>query len=272
MSAQPESQLLSDARTGDGAAFESLIGPLRRPLFAYIYRMTTHPQDAEDLLQDTLVRVLESLPSFRCESQFKTWLFGIATHVCLDHLRARKRWRVEAQLIGEQEASEKGQHEQLIAVASDPAFVFEIREHIAFCFSCVSRTLEPEDQAALMLREVLGFSNQESADILEISEPIFRHRLASARSIMARSYEGLCQLISKTGMCSQCRGLREITPEQNRGKDLVQIEVAPGVPVSAESLFDARLEIARHADLEHGGTAPMHRIFFRSLTAREQSR
>ena len=89
---------------------------------------------------------------------------------------------------------------------------------------------------------------------------------------MGEIYEGLCQLINKTGMCCQCRGLREITPEQNRGKDLVQIEVAPGVPITAESLFDARLEIVRNADLEKGGTSPMHRMFFRSLSAREESR
>src|SRR5206468_3338347 len=102
-------------------ALDSLIDPLRRPLFAYIYRMTASPQDAEDLLQDTLVRVLESLPSFRRESQFKTWLFGIATHVCLDHLRARKRWRLEAQLIGEGEVDDKG-HGEIMSVVTDPSF------------------------------------------------------------------------------------------------------------------------------------------------------
>ncbi|MEO8129514.1 MAG: sigma-70 family RNA polymerase sigma factor [Bryobacteraceae bacterium] len=271
MSHPLESQLLSDASSGDRTAFESLIGPLRRPLFSYIYRMTTSPQDAEDLLQDTLVRVLESLPSFRRESQFKTWLFGIATHVCLDHLRSRKRWRLEAQLIGESEVDATG-HEAIMSVVSDPSFVFEIREHIAFCFACVARTLEPDEQAVLLLREVLGFSNQESADILEVSEPVFRHRLSSARSIMGKSYEGLCQLINKTGLCYQCGGLRELTPEHNRGRDLVQIEVAPGVPVSAQSLLDARLEIVRHADLERGRTEPLHRMFFQSLSVREESR
>ena len=88
VSLEQESQLVSNARAGDRTALESLIGPLRRPLYGYIYKMAANPQDAEDLLQDTLVRVLESLPNFRREARFKTWLFGIATHVCLDHLRA----------------------------------------------------------------------------------------------------------------------------------------------------------------------------------------
>jgi RNA polymerase sigma-70 factor (ECF subfamily) len=273
VSLELESQLVSNARAGDSTAFESLVGPLRRPLYGYIYKMAANPQDAEDLLQDTLVRVLESLPSFRREARFKTWLFGIATHVCLDHLRARKRFRLEAQVIGEREAQASPETMAYVAaVLSEPEFVFEIREHVAFCFACVSRTLEPEDQAALMLREVLGFTNQESANILEISEPVFRHRLSSARSIMTKNYDGLCQLINKTGVCYQCQGLRELTPERNRGKDLVQIEVAPGIPVSAGSLLDARLEIVRNADLEHGGSAPLHRMFLQGLSAREESR
>ena len=81
MSPQQESQLLSDARTGDRKAFESLIDPLRRPLFAYIYRMTTNPQDAEDLAQDTLVRVLESLPQHQVldDIQFRAASEAIAT-------------------------------------------------------------------------------------------------------------------------------------------------------------------------------------------------
>ena len=89
--------------------------PWRKPLFGYIYRMVTLRQDAEDLLQDVLVRVLENIREYRGEARFKSWLFGIATHVCLDHLRTKKRWRVEAQFIGEKEATPSPeQHTALI--------------------------------------------------------------------------------------------------------------------------------------------------------------
>ncbi len=177
------------------------------------------------MLQDVLVRVLESLPQFRRESRFKSWLFGIATHVCLDHLRQKKRWRVEAQMLGERETTETPEFsEGLRVLVSRPEFRFEIREHIAFCFACIARTLPPEEQAALLLREMLEFTAEEAAAILNVSEPVFRHRLAAARAAMTHAYDGLCQLINKTGACWQCRGLRELTPEQNRGADLVQIE------------------------------------------------
>lgn len=265
-------QLVERALHGDQGAFSELVEPFRKPLFSYMYRMVTLRQDAEDLLQDVLVRVLERLPRFRGEARFKTWLFGIATHVCLDHLRNRKRWRTEAQLYGEREADSSPEYrEQIADVLSRPDFVYEVREHIAFCFSCIGRTLEPDQQAAIMLREVLGFSNQESAAMLELSEPVFRHRLAAARATMISTYEGLCQLINKTGVCWQCRGLREFTPEAHRGADLVQIEVAPKLGVTRENLFDSRLKIVREADLAEGATRAVHDLFYSGLSAREES-
>ena len=270
---EEESKLVERARRGDRAAFGSLVEPWRKPLFGYIYRMVTQRQDAEDLLQDVFIRVLEDIRSYRGEARFKSWLFGIATHVCLDHLRSKKRWRVEAQLIGEQEAKKNSENfVGLQTMMAQPGFVYETREHIAFCFSCIARTLTPEEQAAVMLKEVLGFTAEEAAGILRISEPVFRHRLSDARATMTHAFDGLCTLINKTGLCYQCQGLREAASGHHRGEDLVQIEVAPGVAVSPESLFDARVAIVRDADLADGTTRPMHDMFFASLSAREEFR
>jgi len=222
-----------------------------------------------------LVRVLENLREYRGEAPFKSWLFGIATHACLDHLRSKKRWRVEAQLIGEQEAKASPEmHRALVEVMQQPEFVFEIREHIAFCFSCIARSLPPEEQAALMLKEVLGFTAQEAAAILDVSEPVFRHRLSDARAKMIQDFDGLCALINKEGVCYQCRGLREFASASpgHVGPDLVQIKVAPGVALNPENLFDERVKIARGADLEEGTTRTMHDLFYGSLSAREESR
>jgi RNA polymerase sigma-70 factor (ECF subfamily) len=270
---QEEAQLVEKARQGDSQAFGSLVEPWRKPLFGYIYRMVTLRQDAEDLLQDVLVRVLEGIRTYRGEARFKSWLFGIATHVCLDHLRAKKRWRAEAQLIGEKEAIADPQKvQELTALMQQPGFSFEIREHIAFCFSCIARTLPPEEQAALMLKEVLGFTGEEAAGILGVSEPVYRHRLAAGRAKMIEDYHGLCALINKTGMCYQCSALQQAAGEGHRGAELVRIEVAPGVAMSAENLFDARLEIVRDADLETGRSRAVHDLFYSSLAQREESR
>jgi RNA polymerase sigma-70 factor (ECF subfamily) len=270
---EEESRLVEKAREGDSLAFGSLVEPWRKPLFGYIYRMVMLRQDAEDLLQDVLVRVLEGIRTYRGDARFKSWLFGIATHVCLDHLRSKKRWRVEAQLIGEQETkSNPESFGNVQNLMRQPEFSFEIREHIAFCFSCIARTLPPEEQAAVMLKEVLGFTAQEAAGILGVSEPVFRHRLSAARAKMSEDYKGLCALINKEGLCYQCSGLQAVAPEGHRGPDLVQIEVAPGVAMNAENLFDARLAIVRDADLEAGRTRVLHDLFYSSLTKREESR
>jgi RNA polymerase sigma-70 factor (ECF subfamily) len=263
---QEEAALVARARQGDRAAVNSLVEPWRKPLFGYIYRMVS-------LRQDVLVRVLENIREFRGEARFKSWLFGIATHVCLDHLRQQKRWRVEAQLIGEREAH--ADPERIIALRElmvQTDFRYEIREHIAFCFSCIARTLPPQEQAALLLKEVLGFTARETGAILGVSEPVFRHRLAAARATMIEDYEGLCALINKTGVCHQCRGLREIASEEHRGPDLVEIEVAPGISLNPENLFDARLAIVQDADLENGRTRAMHDVFFQQLSHREETR
>lgn len=266
-----EQQLVERARRGESHAFEELTEPLRAPLFRFIYRMVALREDAEDIQQTALLRAFESLPKYRAEASFKTWLFGIAAHLCLDLLRTRKRWRVEAQLLGEREADASPETlDGLRSLAGDPAFRFEVKEHIAFCFTCLARTLEPEQQAAILLKEVLGFTAEESAKALEISEPVFRHRLGAARKKMTADYSGLCRLIDKQGVCYQCEGLRQFMPEHARGEALVQIEVAQGIAVTPESLMEARLAIVREAGLENGSTRAMHDIFYRSLSAREE--
>jgi len=198
--ADEDDRLVERARAGDSAAIEALLEPWRKPLFGYIYRMVTHREDAEDLLQETLVRAIEQISRFRGEARFKGWLFGIATHVSLAHLRRKKRWRVETQLEGEARArADPERMEEVRSMMARPDFSFEIREHIAFCFSCLARSLEPEKQAALFLKEVLGFTAQEGASILGLSEPKFRHHLSAARSSMIEAYEGMCQLIKNQG-------------------------------------------------------------------------
>lgn len=273
VNSEEESALVARARTGDESALGPLIERWRQPLFGYILRMVAHRQDAEDLLQDVVLRVLRGIRSYRAEAQFKSWLFGIATHVCLDHLRRKKRWRTEAQLMGEHETdADPTRFGAILQLMHQPDFSFEIREHIAFCFSCIARTLPPQQQSALMLVEVLGFIGAEAAAMLNVSESMLRHMLADARAKMTADFDGLCALINKQGICHQCRGLREGAGPEHSGPDLVQIEAAPGIAISAESLFDARLAIVREADLENGASRQLHALFFAALTKREEGR
>jgi hypothetical protein len=79
-------------------------------------------------------------------------------------------------------------------------------------------------------------------------------------------------LINKTGVCWQCKGLQEFAGPDHSSQELVQIEVAPGIDVTPESLFDVRLKIVRETGFPESKTRRMHDLFFEGLTRREEDR
>lgn len=275
MNDSDETQLLADARAGGADALERLFREQEAGLFRLLYRMLGNRADAQDLLQECWIRGQRGIGAFRDgPGALKAWWFGIASRLAVDHLRHRQRWRVEAQLIAEQETdSQPDELDNLAAIMSEPDFRFEVKEHISFCFTCIGRTLSPTEQAALLLREVFEFSNSEAARMLAISEPVLRHRLSSARRQMTEHFEGLCQLINKTGRCYQCATLRDFAPEGFRSELITRIEPADGSHANlSEALLDGRIAIVKTADLENGGSAKLHAAFFGSIAAREEGR
>jgi RNA polymerase sigma-70 factor (ECF subfamily) len=266
---------LDAARAGDSEALLSIFERYRGDLYRFVFRMLAQPDQVDDVMQEIWIRGQSGIASFRGrDSNLKSWWFSIASHLCLNWLRQRRCWRVDAQLIGEGELdSDPAQVEQLVAIMGDPSFRYEVVEHVAFCFSCIGRTLEPPLQAAIFLREVFDFSNREAAEILGLSEPVFRHRLALARSQMTKTFDGLCQLINKTGRCYQCVTLREFAPAGRRGKLLTQIQAVPGQSTRSlpEALLDARVDLVKQGNLEAGTTSSIHRFFLASIAQREQA-
>ncbi|MEM7152312.1 MAG: RNA polymerase sigma factor [Myxococcota bacterium] len=245
---------IAAAKAGDAGAFDALVRPLLPRLEAFAYRMLTDREDAAEAVQDALLKAHQGLPRFRGEARFGTWVFTILTRVCVDQLRARKRWRWDAQAHtrADPDTSHDAVLEQLRAADGG----FEAREHIAFCFSCVSRSLPPEEAAAILLREVFGYGNREAAKICGVSESVLRHRLSAGRVAMQDAFEGLCGLVSKAGVCYQCKGLRDRTPGPQQG------EALPNLSGEREDSFRRRLTIVREADLEQGRAAALHRLMF----------
>lgn len=242
---------LDAARAGDRAAFDRLVAPLLGRLRATAGRMIGHPDDSEEAVQEALLGAWRALGGFRGEAAFSTWLTRLTMRAALDQLRRQKRWRREAQVAyANLCAAEPELSAEVMAAAAAPEFAFEVREHIAYCFACVGRSLPPDEQAALVLRDVLGLSAREAADVSGVSDSVHRHRLAAARAAMVARYEGLCALVSKTGICHQCKGLRELAPEDRRGGPF------PDVAAYAE-----RAAVARTAG--PGGMAGLHAVFWR---------
>lgn len=238
---------------GDRRAFEALVKQAVRPLRAVVRRMIGHPEDTEELVQEALLRAWRGRSSFAGRARFSTWLCSIGTNLAVDHLRRAKRWRAHAQIAYANECTaDETLGMEVGGVLMSDEFRYEAREHIAYCFVCVGRSLAPEQQAALVLREVLGLSNKEAATIAGVSESVLRHHLSDARSEMTQRFAGLCSLVDKTGLCWQCEGLREATPEARRG---------PSLPI-VDSL-DRRLQIVREADVDRGVSQAMHDLFWR---------
>jgi RNA polymerase sigma-70 factor (ECF subfamily) len=251
-----DSALFHRALGGDREAFDELIRANLPRLRAVVRRMVGHPDETDDLVQESLLRAWNARGSFRGDAAFATWLCAIGTRVAIDHLRTRKRWRPRAQVAYANACMQRDElAEEVGTTLAAPDFAYEAREHIAFCFSCVGRSLPPEQQAALLLVEVLGLKGREAATALEMSESVFRHTLASARQSMTGIYEGLCTLVNKTGVCYQCRGLREGTHEAGRGE-----------PIPELTTIKDRMAIVRSGDVDSGVSQRLHDLFWRRIS------
>ncbi len=242
------------ARRGERAAFDQLVSRALPMTRGVIWRMIGHPEDCEDVLQDALVKAWQAIDRFDGRAKFSTWLISIATRTAIDHLRKKKRWRRESQIAYANlcAASEEMQAE-LIAPMMEPEFTFDVKEHVAYCFVCIGRSLPPDEQAALVLRDVMDFSNREAANVLGTSDSVLRHRVAAARQAMEGQYDGLCALVSKTGICHQCTGL-SAAAEAVGGK-------ATSIP-DVDTLAD-RMAAIRAVDPEKRVTRGLHDIFLR---------
>lgn len=241
----------------DAEDFAEALPAVLPRLRALAVRMVGHPDQAEDVLQDALLRATRAIGDFRGDAKLETWLYSITARAAVDHLRARRRFRAQVMV----DACSDAGREQLMGIFEDASVAFDVHEHVAFCFGCIGRTLDPEEHAALALREVLSLSNQECADALGITESVFRHRLSAARARMVEEYEGLCALVNKAGPCHQCRTLREVAPEGRRGPSL------PVFPLP----FAERLDMVRGAHTEGTAYAALRDHFTRVSAAMNDS-
>lgn len=251
---------LEAARAGDRGAFERLVRPALSRVRVVVRRMIGDAAETDDLVQEALARAWTSIAKFDGRAEPASWLCKIAINATLDHLRREKRWRTHAQVAYANEcATSEELGGEVCATLMSPAGRYDAREHIAFCFTCVGRSLEPDLQAALVLREIEGMTNLEAARTLDVTESVLRHRVAEARAVMEREFEGLCALVHKQGACWQCRGLREAAPEAGQG------EPPPAIPS-----LDDRLAIVRAANVDAGVSQPLHDLFWRRLRAQER--
>lgn len=184
---------------------------LKDSLASYLYRLTTHKEDTEDLVQDTYLRVAEKKDTFKGNSSFKTWVFAIATNLAKDKKKVQNRWRLDAQDSCKTAAMNSQDHQKKMftAFGSQAISNFEIAEHINYCFTCVAKNLSLEKQLAIILKEIYDFKRTEIAEILNITEGVVKHLLHDGRNELQEKYNHRCAMINKKGICFQCAELND---------------------------------------------------------------
>ncbi|ONI71016.1 RNA polymerase subunit sigma-70 [Actinosynnema sp. ALI-1.44] len=177
---------LDKARQGDEGAFTRLIEPLRRELHAHCYRILGSTHDADDALQDTLIKAWRKLDSFEGRSSLRTWFYTVATRTCLDLAQTRGRRAMPVDL------GPSSEHVVLDQGAVDIAWLepypdlrYEQREGVELAFVAALQHLPGNQRAALVLFEVLGFSAAEIAEIMDTSATSVNSALARARKVIA---------------------------------------------------------------------------------------
>jgi RNA polymerase sigma-70 factor (ECF subfamily) len=192
---------LAAARAGDQDAFQQLVEPYRSELLVHCYRFFGSLEDGEDMLQETLLRAWRRLDTYAGRASFRAWLYKIATNVCLDALD-RHRVRSLPNLAQHPAAAPAAPGDPLPAsvldpvwldplpdsllgnAASEPDAVYEIHESVTLAFLAVLQQLPGRQRAVLVLRDVLGFSASDTAQILDVTVVAVNSALQRARSTM----------------------------------------------------------------------------------------
>jgi RNA polymerase sigma-70 factor (TIGR02960 family) len=189
--------ILARAQAGDQQAFRELTDPYRRELQLHCYRILGSVQDAEDALQETLVAAWRGLASFEGRASLRAWLYRIATNRCLNALRAAGRRPPPAPVppFEPPEPTRYGEPtwlqpypdvllEGIADTSPGPAARYQAREAIELAFVAGLQRLPPRQRAALVLRDVLGFSTAEVAAMLDSTEASVKGALRRARAAL----------------------------------------------------------------------------------------
>ncbi len=171
--------LLHRAQTGDYAAFEALVGRLQARVYGVAYRIVGQSQDAEDVVQQTFLSVIEHLETFRGESAVATWVLRIATNFALKVLR--KRRGLPTVSLDAADTLAGVPHPQYVARWSEPPEALLERAELREQLDRTIAELDDRHRVVFVLRDIEGLSTRDTAEAVGISEANVKIRLLRAR-------------------------------------------------------------------------------------------
>jgi RNA polymerase sigma-70 factor, ECF subfamily len=194
METPTQTALILSAQAGDRTAFDTLVEPYQRELLVHCYRMLGSVHDAEDLVQETLIRAWEKRATFTSPGSYRAWLYRIATNLCLNVLSRNPRRILPSSRYPATDPSlplpkdvrepiwlEPFPDELLAGPYTDPEAHTLLHERITLAFLVAIQHLTPTQRAILLLREVLEWDARETAEWLNLSVPAVNSALQRAR-------------------------------------------------------------------------------------------
>jgi len=223
---------------------------IRPKLKSYLFRITAHKEDTEDLLQETYIKVSDKLLTFQKKSSLKTWIFAVATNLAKDYLRTKTRWLPNAMDLAREESNNHPEIHiarflEINETSANGRFV--LREHINFCFTCIGKTLPVEQQVVVLLKEIFDFKINEVATIINKTEGAVKHLLLNSRKTMQDIFDYRCSLTNKKGVCYQCSELNGLfNPKQNFQEQKIKTGLEyESSDTTKKQLFKLRTNIAK---------------------------
>ncbi len=180
-----EPGLLAAARGGDEQAFVRLTGPHRQALHRHCYRILGSLHDADDALQETMLRAWRGIDRFEPRAPLAAWLYRLATNVCLRMLEQRAR-HAAATADGHLEPYPDTLLEEIPSREPGPDAVVEERESVGLALVTAMQLLPAKQRVVVVLRDVLGWSAREAADLLQDSIPAVNSALQRGRERLVR--------------------------------------------------------------------------------------
>lgn len=193
--------LVVEAQNGSTKALDEIVRKLKDPLFSLALRMLYHPQDAEDALQEILIKIVTHIGNFKGHSSFRTYAFRIA----VNHLRTKRTRKDEHPHVSFDELAERivpGDNsvwQDDISDAHQQLLVRELRLH---CLQALLLVLSREHRLAYILGEIFDLSARQAAAVLEISTVAFRKRLSRARQALRSFMQTHCSLVRPANACN----------------------------------------------------------------------
>lgn len=190
----PDADVVRLAQQGRELAFRELVRRYERPVFSLVYRMVRDRETAEDLAQDSFVKVLNHIDKYSPEFKFSSWLFKIANNVAIDHLRRRRLETVS--MDGSPHATTAADVEaSSIELASEQESALDEMEarELGSAIERAIATLRPEYRACIMLRHVEGRSYEEIATTLDLPLGTVKTYIHRARHELRKALEPLRQ-------------------------------------------------------------------------------